>query len=88
MNEIIDIKSRRKSKAPIDEPKVTVHEFLKELANDEEGLKDARGAVLLVWDENGEVDISHVNAAWMELLWYGNELMHYATEPDWEEDDE
>lgn len=85
MTELIDIKTRIKTKAPPDEKDVSVEEFFKELTSD---LTKVRGAVVVVWDEDGAPAYSHVNASWAEVLWYAHHLAQYATDDNYEEDDE
>lgn len=89
MTEIVDLKTRRKTKAPVDEPEVTVADFLRgELADVEKQVDDKpAGAILILFSDTGEFGISHINASWQQILWYAWMLASYATS-DEEEDDE
>lgn len=86
MTEIVDIKTRIKSKAPVDEPDVTLAQFLQDVQADKD-LSQAVGGILVTWDKDCVSNISHFGASWMEILWYATELARYASEPE-EEDEE
>ena len=87
MIEIVDIKTRRKTAAPIDEPEVTVESFFKELVEGDH-LKDATGAIVILIDADQEPSYSHVSMSWGDILWHAHHLARYATEDDYEGEDE
>jgi hypothetical protein len=84
--EIVDIKTRRKTQAPIDEPEVKLSDFLKDAVTAEDDAS-VIGAILVTWDQNAVSNISHFGATWMEILWFAHELARYATEDEIEEEE-
>lgn len=87
MTEIVDLKTRRKTTAPVDEPEVTVEQFFKELLTPE-ALAEATGAIVILLNRDQEPSYSHVAVSWGDILWHAHHLAKYATEDDYEEEDE
>lgn len=87
MTELIDIKTRMRSKAPVEEPEVSVEQFFKDLLT-EENLKDCTGAIVILLNQDQEPFYSHVAVSWGDILWHAHHLAKYATEDDYEDEDE